>query len=71
MSMETNTQPSRIPQEHVDMIRQLAREGLPVGRIAFLTHMSEGTVREVLASSVNTTEEEPHATRDVEDNSSR
>lgn len=55
--MSTNL--SHIPREHVDMIRKLGREGVPTGRIAFLTHMSENTVREILAESVNTTNEEP------------
>jgi hypothetical protein len=59
MTMNKDAQIRRIPPEHIRMIRQLASEGLPVGRIAFLTHMTEGTVREVLAAPVNTTEEEP------------
>ena len=59
MNMTPNIQIDRIPQEHVDMIRQLAREGLPEERIAFLTHMSERTVREVLAAPVTTTKESP------------
>jgi hypothetical protein len=50
---------SHIPAEHLDAIRQLASEGSPVGRIAFLTHMSETTVRECLAASVDTTKEGP------------
>ena len=59
MTMNKDAQIRRIPPEHIRMIRQLASEGLPVGRIACLTHMTEGTVREVSAAPVNTTEEEP------------
>jgi DNA-directed RNA polymerase specialized sigma24 family protein len=50
---------SQIPREHIEAIRQLGGEGLPIERIAFLTHMSESTVREVLAAPVNTTKESP------------
>jgi DNA-directed RNA polymerase specialized sigma24 family protein len=39
----------RIPEEHLEMIRKLGRENMPVGRIASMTHMSERTVHEVLA----------------------
>jgi hypothetical protein len=60
-----------IPQEHIDMIRQLASEGLPVGRIAFLTHMGERTVREVLATPVNTTERGGEAKPEPESPSER
>jgi hypothetical protein len=64
MSMKTNEHLSDIPQEHIDMIRKLAAEGMPAGRIAFLTHMSESVVREVLATSVNTTEEQTPANQE-------
>jgi hypothetical protein len=60
-----------IPQEHIDMIRKLASEGMPVGRIGFLTHMSESVVREVLAAPVNTTEQEAPGNIEPEEVSSR
>ena len=62
MSMNPKVQINRIPRQHLAMIRKLASEGLKPGRIAFLTHMSESTVREVLAKAVNTTEESPAET---------
>jgi hypothetical protein len=40
---------STIPAEHMAMIQKLGREKTSVGRIAFMTHMSQSTVHEVLA----------------------
>lgn len=48
-----------IPAEHIDMIQKLGRERMPVGRIAFMTHMSQSTVLEVLSAADITPTENP------------
>ena len=40
---------AHIPAEHIAMVQKLGREAVPVGRIAFMTHMSQSTVHEILA----------------------
>ena len=42
---------NHIPAHHIAMIQKLGRENKPVGRIAFMTHMSQSTVLQVLSAA--------------------
>ena len=46
---ERNDAIAHMPTEHIAMVQKLGREAVPVGRIAFMTQMSQSTVHEILA----------------------